>query len=177
MSAIVYFQEINYSGGIVYTSNSNIVFGTQDSVSPQYPYNLKVPSSGIKRSYWKSLCLNITGTFTSVTNIRFYSSGGSMPTGVSLYIGDQNLLTPSQYVAPTGTLGDTGNSIVGSHTYITSKTNCLLYTAGSSKTVDSSTYSSSSRSKHIVLQIEISTSLEDLGALSSKTLTWVWDEI
>ena len=177
MPAVVFPQEINYNSGIVFTNNSNLIFGTQDIVLPVYPNNLKCPTAGIKRSFWKSICLNFTSTFTSVTNIKLYSSGGIMGTGVNLYIGDQSLLTSSQYIAPTGIIGDTGNAMVGNHTYITSKTNFLSYVASSMKTVDSGIYYSAFRSKHAVLQIEIDTTLSDLGILASKAFTWVWDEI
>ena len=46
-----------------------------DQGTPQITYPIPIPAAGFNYSYWKHVCLGVTGTFTSVSNIRHYCDG------------------------------------------------------------------------------------------------------
>jgi hypothetical protein len=81
MVATVVVQEITgASGAKAFTTISNKVrLFTKDlttnQVTPQITFPIPIPAAGFSYSYWKHICLGITGTFTSITNIRHYSDG------------------------------------------------------------------------------------------------------
>lgn len=141
----------------------------------------------LRRSYWASIRLNITGTFTEVSNIRHHSDGaigwtygtaGKLKRG-NRDTGDKGVPNAS-YEQATGTQGTTGNDLEASHTYYSGQTvkstNINSDTSGSPALIDSTAYSSPSPTKHVVLQVEVDTDATQ-GEQTDETLTWLVDEI
>jgi len=151
-----------------------ITFCTADEASPGTEHTIPYPTSGTKRSYWKNLTLYITGSFTQVKNIRLFTSGASW-TGITIYCGNETLAIAS-YQQATGVEDDSGNEVVTTHDHITAKTDLFTYTYTTPKTVDSTIYTTTGYSKHVVLQMDVDSTVT-LGALSSKVITWIYDEI
>jgi len=147
----------------------------------------------VKRySYWASINLNITGTFTQVSNIRHYSAGdlNTWTLGTTGMIARGNrdsgdIGCPlASYQQALGTAGTTGYSIadaVNGHTYYngqtTKTTNLNSDTSGSPATIDTSLYTTNpSNTKFVVIQAVIDTDATQ-GVMSAKTLTFKVDEI
>jgi hypothetical protein len=199
MVATVTVQEVTgASGSKVYTSITNKVrLFTSDLATnqdtPQITYPVPIPTSGFNYSYWKHVCLDVSGTFTKVDNIRHYSDGaigwnfgasGELRRG-NRDSGDKGCPT-ANYEQAAGTEGTTGYSIEDAsngHDYFngqTTKTVALQNdTSGSPAMVDSTGLTSAGKSKAIVLQVKVDTAAN--GALSgvqtAETLTWRYDVI
>jgi hypothetical protein len=79
-------------------ANSTIWFRANDSTSTGSDSPVARPTSGTTQSYEKWLHLRVTGTFTSVSNPRFYVSSHSPSTGVTFYArttGTNTFATPA----------------------------------------------------------------------------------
>ena len=146
---------------------------TQDSTNP-----LVKPTSGQNHSFWKSIAVQWSGTYTQVSNFRLYVDGNiswALGTNGGLFIGDQSL-TDSQYVQATGTVGTSGNEVVASHANITSKSNAENYTSSNPMIFDSNTYTADGTSKHVVLQVTVDSDAQQ-GLLPSENIYFVVDEL
>jgi len=114
MAAIVSIQELNGTGP-TYTDVTSIRFCNADNYNPGLDYPCVVPKSGFSYSFWKSLVLDISGTFTRVNNVRLYSDGAigwTLGTGGALRLavhpnGDMGVDT---YQQSAGNI-DSGNAI------------------------------------------------------------------
>lgn len=143
----------------------------------------------LRRSYWASICLDISGTFTQVSNIRHHCDAGGIGwnfgTAGKLKRGNRDTgdhgVPDGSYVQATGTVGLTGTDLETGHTYYSAQTvkSANLNSdngSGNAKVIDSSVYSSASKTKHIVLQVEVDTDATQ-GVQTAETLTWLVDEI
>jgi hypothetical protein len=140
----------------------------------------------LRRSYWASIRLNITGTFTEVSNIRHaplntidwtFGTAGKLKRG-NRDTGDNGVPNAS-YEQATGTQGTTGNDLEVSHTYYSGQTVKSVDVdtdIGSPPVIDSTTYTAVNPTKHVVLQVEVDTDATQ-GDQTDETLEWLVDEI
>jgi hypothetical protein len=143
----------------------------------------------LRRSFWASIRLNITGTFTEVSNIRHHCDvggiGWTMGTTGQLQRGNRDTgdmgVPNASYEQATGTVGTTGNDIATNHTFYSAQTVKVADIdgdngAGNAKVIDSTTYTAVSPTKHVVLQVLVDTDATS-GEQTDETLTWLVDEI
>jgi len=170
------------------TNASTLRFRTDDSPTTTDTSNpLIIPDSGTNYSYWVHLALDISGTFSEVSNIRFYSDGtlgwslgtaGQVARG-NRDSGDQGCPEAS-YDPASGTVGTSGNDLGANHSYFsaqtTSEADAFAATSGSPITVDSSTYTTATSSKAVVLQADVDTDAST-GTQADETFTFLYDEV
>ncbi len=140
-----------------------------------------IPISGsLKRSYWASIRLEFSGTFSQIDNIRHFCDGTIGFThgtsGALQACSTPEGVTDANYDQATGTPGDTGDEMVANHTNVSAKTDIENHTSGSPATVDAGPYSSADNSNHVVLQQDVDTDAT-LGLQTAETLTFRVDEI
>ena len=114
MAATVNIQEIN-GASATYTNVTSIRFCNADNYNPGLDYPCIVPGSGFSYSYWKSLLLDLAGTFTRINNVRLYSDGAigwTLGTGglLRLAVHPNGDMGVSTYQQSTGTL-DSGDAV------------------------------------------------------------------
>lgn len=188
MTATVVIQELNGSGP-TYSTITSGRYSSSDAYSPGNNNPCVVPSSSYNYSYWKHHVIAFSGTFTSISNIRWYTSTAiktnwALGTGGMLLVGvrdtGDNGCPTGSYVQATGTAGTTGDAIAASHTYYKSQTTKVAdadsYSSASPLTVDSSTYTTTGTSKCVVTQVKIASDATQ-GDKASETLTFRYDEI
>ena len=162
-----------------------------NQVTPQLTYPVPIPAAGFNYSYWKHVCLQISGaSFTTVSNIRHYGtgspcgwafgSGGKLLRG-AMDSGDQGCPYAS-YMAATGSLGVSGNPIATTHTFYNAQTTPVVSadadTSGSPALVDSTVYVAANFTNGIVLQVKVDTLANGSvqGTQSEYLFTWEYDE-
>lgn len=145
---------------------------------------IRKPTSGQNYSYWIHMCLDISGTFTQVSNIKAYTDGTlgwSLGTNgdwkVGLKASAPHGLSASEYIKATGTQGETGDELnPTNHPNISSTASFFSYTNANKLSVDDSTYTSATKSKMIVIQAVVDSDAT-AGVYSGENITWEWDEI
>lgn len=172
-------------------AGTDVRFATTDAYNPIATYPCVVPSSGDNYSYWKHISLGISGTFTTVNNINFYTDGTigwTCGTGGGLYVGvrdagDSGCPMDAEYDIATGTQGTTGDwmdHVTNGHGYYKDQTatpaDASTYTSGSTLLIDSADYSAADESDATVLQCKIHNDATQ-GLQSDETLYWAYDEI
>lgn len=173
--------------GQLLNSASDVRFCTTATHDPGATYPCVIPSSGNNYSYWKHLYLNITGSFTTLNNINFYtdeSIGWNCGTGGGLYVGkrdsgDNGAPMDASYELSTGTEGTTGNTISTDHArYSTggSVVTAATYSSATPLLIDSTDYSSTDESNATVLQVFIHDDSTQ-GTAATETISWAYDEI
>lgn len=190
MAADVSIQEAN-GAGPAYTDITSARYCTADSVTPGTVNPIPIPSAGsFNRSYWKSHCLVMSGTFTDISNIKWYSDGAeawTLGTSGQIFIGTKgsgdNGCPTANYVQAGGTQGTTGNDIWDTtgdgYTYYSGETPSLAttYTSASPLSVDSTHYSAAgSRCKFVVTQVSVDDDATH-GAQTAEVFTWRFDEV
>jgi len=150
-----------------YHDVTSIRFCTRDDYNPGVNDPCKVPTSSYYYSYWVTLCLYLTGTFTDISNVQFSTSGNiktAWGPDVVMLIGirdsDDNGCPIGSYQQAAGTQGLTGYYIkdgTNGHAYYKSQTaspaDCDNYPTGNKLLLDSTHYSASgSRTKCAVIQ-------------------------
>ena len=174
MAATAAVEELNGAPTGTPATVTNVRFCTTDDDDPVATYPIPIPDAAQNYSYWKSLRLKFTGTYTQVTNVNIYSDGTGFGTGITVYIGDETGVT---YEQATGTPGTTGDELVATHTGITAETDLFSFTSGSQMTVDATTISGDpGYAKEVVLQMKVE-STATAGTLAAETITWQYDEI
>lgn len=197
MPATVVVQEVTGpAGNKTYTTITNRVRlftadQATDQGSPQLSYPIPIPDSGFNYSYWKHICLYVTGTFTKVDNIRHYSDGAigwSLGTGGELRrgnrdSGDIGVPLDTDYAQATGTPGVSGDPIedaTNGHPYYKTQTTPVVNVANDTSSnpalVDSTGLTSAGRSKAIVLQVKVASNASS-GVQPAETMTWKYDVI
>jgi len=197
MVATVKVNEINGAAGSkVYTpvgAGETVTYArycTADQVSPALNYPLPIPTSGFRYSYWKSHCLDLSGTFTKINNIRWYTDGAigwTLGTNGEVRVGRRdsgdNGCPDASYEQATGTQGTTGNDMenaTNGHGYYKGQTNpsdpAQNFTSGSPLTVDTSDYTSAGKTKHVVTQVKVASDATQ-GEQADETFTFMYDEI
>ena len=191
MAATVDVQEGNGSA-VTWTTITSARFCTTDSYNPGTNYPCVIPTSGYNYSYWKHHCLNLSGTFTQISNIRFRCDGsidwtlgtyGELRVGYRGTNGEPHGCPEANYNMATGTEGTTGHSIedpTNGHSYYNGESpatrNIENFVSGSELTVDNNTYTSAGRTYSVVLQVKIDTDATQ-GEQADEVLTWLYDEI
>lgn len=192
MAATVNVQEGN-GASVSWTTKTAIRFCTKDENNPLLTYPIPIPSSSFNYSYWKSIVLDLSGSFTKINNVRFYSDGSigwNFGTGGGLFVGKRdsgdNGCPTANYQQSAGTEGTTGyemGNATNGHAYYkgqsTPKVNVNSYTSGSPLTVDSSDHTSAEKTKHVVLQVKVDTQANGAsqGSQAAENLTFLYDEI
>lgn len=194
MAATVKVEEATGSGPTFTEITNRVRLFTADQAtnqsSPQITYPVPIPTSGFNYSYWKHVCLNITGTFTKVDNIRHYSDGAigwNFGTNGALLRGNRDSgdhgCPQANYDQATGTQGTTGDYIgdaTNGHSYYKDQTtptaNVANDTEASPALIDSEGRTSAGRTKFIVLQVKVDTDASS-GVQPAETMTWKYDVI
>ena len=181
----------NQVDGVGVNGGTDVRFATTDAHNPVATYPCIIPSAGSNYSYWKHLFLDISGTFTTVNNIRFYTDGSSSwtcGTGGGLYVGirnagDNGCPMDASYNVATGTEGTTGDWMddgTNGHVYykdeVVTPALATNYTSGSTLLIDSSDYTVADESDAVVLQVKLETDATQ-GTQADETLTFLYDEI
>ena len=175
---------------------NNITTSTRLQTKDQYNptdtnYPIPIPTTGYKHSYWIHICLDLSGTFTKINNIRFYSDGTigwNYGTGGELRRGsrdtsDHGCPIPTEYDIATGTEADTGDTIedeTNGHDYYntqtTPTTNVANDTETTPATIDSTDHTTTGKTKAVVLQCKIANDAIQ-GQQTTETLSFKYDEI
>lgn len=172
--------------GPTVTTVTNVRLRTDDTNTADLT-NPCLIDSVLRRSYWASVALSWTGTYSQISNIRHYSDGAigwTMGTNGKLIRGNRDSgdigVPTASYQQATGTGGVTGDDLVVSHAYysgqVTKSVTLQTDTSASPATIDSSAYTTDGKSKHIVLQVYVDTDATN-GLQTAETLTWIVDEI
>lgn len=189
MVATAVVQEANGAGPSLNTI-TNGRFNTDDVYNPGTSDPIVIPSASFNYSYWKSHCLNFTGTYTAIDNIRIYADGAiawTWGTSGELRIGARDAgvfgCPPGNYDQATGTPSTTGDDLETDHTYYSGQTNksdpITDYTSGAPADIDDTVYSSpGEESFYAVLQVKVDTAANGAtpGLQTAETLTWLYDE-
>jgi hypothetical protein len=165
---------------------------TKDQFAPSdISYPVPIPQSGFSYSYWIHVCLDLSGTFATINNVRFYSDGSigwSFGTGGELRrgnrdSGDHGCPMDSEYNLATGTEASTGDSVEDEtlgHGYYNSQTTPIVDvsndTEGSPAVVDSADHNGAGKTKAVVLQCKVASDAVQ-GEQSDETLSFKYDEI
>lgn len=203
MAATVVVQEVTGAvGSKTFTTITNRVrLFTADQATnqttPQITYPVPIPSSSYNYSYWKHVCLDVSGTFTSVGNIRHYSDGaigwnfgtggalnrGNMDTGDEGCGVDTANGHSDEYDEADGTAGTTGNELGANHTHYsgqtTKTTDIESDTSGSPATIETGPLTAAGKSLAVVLQVKVDTAANGAtsGVQTAETLTWKYDVV
>lgn len=161
-----------------FKTNDNQLIDTNDPIP--------IPDAGTKYSYWKQIYLYCgTAPSTKVDNVKLYSDGGGLGTGITLKVGSQfptktNALDTGYEVA-TGTPGDTGDEMVAAHAGLSASVDMFTKTSGSPLAVSISEAGSiidsvGETTNYVVLQMEV-LSTASPGDKADETLTFQYDEV
>jgi hypothetical protein len=195
MAATVAVKEA-YGAGPTLQTITQGRYCTTDNYNPGDTYPCVVPSASFNYSYWKHHCLAISGTYTSVSNIRWYTSGSvasnwALGTGGCLLVGVLDTPTlgngcPSgDYDQATGTQGTTGDYMKhgsNGHAYYKGETadpqNADNYVSGTPLDLDLNTYGPNAtvNSYYVVTQVKIASDATQ-GDKPNETFTFRYDEI
>ena len=172
--------------------STDVRFCAADAYNPVAGSPCIIPSSGATHySYWKHLFLDISGTFTTVNNIRFYTDsdiGWTCGTGGGLFVGlrdagDHGCPMDASYEPATGTEGETGDWMDhgdDGHAYYKDQTAVPVlastYTSVSTLLIDSANYTVADESDAVVLQVVLEDDATQ-GTQADETLTFLYDEI
>lgn len=194
MAATVKVVEATGSGPTFTEITNRVRLFTADQAtnqsSPQLTYPIPIPSSGYNYSYWKHICLDVSGTFTKIDNIRHYCDGDigwNLGTGGMLLRGNRDSgdigCPQSEYDQATGTQGETGDYIgdtTNGHSYYKDQTtptkNIEDDTESNPAVVDSEGLTAAGKTKFIVLQVKVASDAQS-GVQPAETLTWKYDII
>jgi hypothetical protein len=150
-----------------------------------------VPNSNFGYSFWKHHALNLSGTYTQVSNIRWYTDGAiawnyGTNANAGLRVGQRasgdNGCPTANYTLPGGTVANGANFYDASvgHPYFKSgvgatPTYAQNWLAGSPLTIDTGTYgpNASATSKAVVTQVWLSTDATQ-GVQTADTVTFIW---
>jgi len=179
--------------GPTYTTVTAVRLRTDDANTADTTNPIPIHASGVgnfKYSYWASICLDLSGSFTQIDNIRHYTDGTcgwNDGTGGVVNRGDRDSgdhgCPDGSYQQAAGTPGDTGYAIddgTNGHAYYKTAPNGVadIFSdiSGSPATIDSSTYGSPTKTKHLVVQAKVDGDATQ-GTQSAETFTWIYDEI
>jgi len=163
----------------------NIRFKTADDSTIDANNPIPIPASGTKRSFWKHIFLKaISGSFTQIDNVKFFTDGTGFGTGIVVNVGDEtptkNSGSTAGYDQATGTVGDDGDELT-THTNITTKTDAFTFNSTTPKTVSISESgaiidATGETTNYVVGQMDVA-STAGPGDLPNETWTFQYDEI
>jgi len=192
MAATVVVKELNGTGPTL-TTVTAIRFCTKDMYNPALTYPIPIPDSGLAYSYWKTICLALSGSFTKINNIRFYSDsaiGWNCGTNGGLFVctkttGDKGV-TEANYAQALGTEGESGydvDDVTNGHGYYKTGTSnhaspvsAATLTSGSPLTVDTGDHVTAENTKGVVAQVIVADDATQ-GDQADETLVFKYDEI
>lgn len=140
-----------------------------------------IPSGADVYSYWKQIHFECTGgTFTTLNNFKFYTSGSNPWTGVDINVAGQFPTNNSGSTAGYE-VANSANNMNGEHSGVSSVASVFSYTSGSALSFTCSEAgnvidASGEMSNLVVLQMKISNTASP-GDLSNATITLSYDEI
>jgi hypothetical protein len=174
------------------SGDATIRFHTADQYNPTDTTKpIPIPGSGFKYSYWVHVCLDLSGTFTKINNVRHYSDGAigwTLGTGGELRrgardTGDQGCPMDTEYDVATGVEGDSGDPIedpTNGHGYYNTQTTPTADVANDTEAspamIDSTDHTVAGKTKAVVLQVKVASDATQ-GDQPDETLTWKYDEI
>ena len=206
MTATVVIQEVTGTT-VTYQTVTNRTrlmtidaFTTQSSAQTSNPVIIPAgagqgySSGDFNFSFWKSVCLDISGSGFIITNINHYSNGDitgtwTFGTGGALNRGSKTGAKGSvaqgcptaNYAQATGTIGTSGNPIDNvtlGHPYYNASGGVADVNSDTSVSLalmDAGPYSTASKSNMVVLQVKVHYDATQ-GTQTAKTLTWQYDE-
>lgn len=162
MVATVIINEKNGAGETNTDKTSGTIrFKNADDALVDTGNPMVVPASGSDWSFQKWLRLNFTGTFTEITNLKFYTDGANgFGTGVNAWA-----KTEATYATPAEETASTGYA------------DAFSYTSGSPLSLGAGPYTSpGDNGSFLKMALEVlNTAVQ--GALTGETITFAWDEI
>lgn len=162
MAATVLIREKNTVSETATDKTSGTVrFKNADNATVDLVNPMVVPVSGSDFSFDKWLRMNFTGTFTQVSNLKFYTDGVSgFGTGVLTWA-----KAVTTFVTPTEPTVSTGYA------------NAFTYTSGSPLSLGAGPYTvTGDQGSYLVAMLEVASTATQ-GLLTAETLTFAWDEI
>lgn len=194
MAAVVQIKEANgVTPDWTVLPSGAFRFCTTDAQAPALNYPLSIPASDFRYSYWKTFVLELSGSFSKITNIKAYCDGAigyTLGSGGGVFIGtkdegDSGLAVGSydQATGEEGVSGDwmddesDGHAVYKGAGYTIN--DITDYTSGSPLDVDSTEYTTPGKTKCIVLQVKCDTVANgaEQGVQNAETFTWRYDEI
>ena len=136
--------------------SANIASGSDTTTVPA-ANPIVIPGAGTAYSYERYLQGHWTGTFTSISNVKFWKSAGTPGTGVTINGGDKGNTT---FATPVNTVSSIATTAHGSWD-----------TEGEAFTLAYVT----NYSDYVVLQLAVGTSASS-GNIGTMTSTMGWDE-
>jgi len=198
MVATVVVKELN-GAGPAYTTVSVAAparYKTKDEVTSDLNYPCVIPAAGLAYSYWKSHGLDLSGAFTRINNVRWYTDGvtdtWTTGTGGLVQVGQRDA-TPTvtaqgcpdaNYDQATGTEGTSGDDLyitVVGHAYYkilvgVAPVDAVTFTDIAPMVVDLGNHDAAEMTKHVVTQVVIDDDATQ-GLQADATYTFQYDEI
>jgi len=187
--ATVSIQELN-GATPDYTDLTSARYCTTDSPTPGTANSIPIPTAGFNYSFMKHHVLAMSGTFTRIDNIRWYTDGAigwNFGTSGHLFVGyrssgDIGAPTSNSYYRASGTVGTTGLIMASAHPYYHSLgvsasmvlASCSI--AASSYIIDSTAYESTGKSKALVTQVSVDDDATQ-GTQIAEVVTFRYDEV
>lgn len=168
-------------------------FQTKDQ-NAQGDYPVQIAASGVNFSYWKHFCLDLSGSFTTINNVRLFCDGSlfaTMGTDGGVFVGKRDAgdhgCPQGSYEEATGAghiEGETGPGFddnTNGHAYYKAQTangeNMENYNAsGTSILIDSTDHTSAEKTKFAVLEARVDDDATQ-GEKADETFTFRYDEI
>lgn len=163
MSAVHEWSESNGAGESITDSISNINFGSVDSPNLT-PVSNKITAG--ENSFEKYLRCKFTGTFTEISNMKFWKSAGTYKTGE-----DIKAAANQTYAQPVSTTSAKATVTVP----ITEGGALSIESAEGDPTIIYGASGVSGYTGYIVLQLQSTIALV-AGAVNQKTFTFQYDE-
>lgn len=162
MPATVLIREKNGAGETATDKTSGTIrFKKADNATVDTANPLVVPASGSDWSFEKWLRLNLGGTFTQITNLKFYTDGTSgFGTGVNTWAkAVAAFATPAQGTASTG------------------YTDAFTYTSAAPLSLGAGPFTAAGDAGSYLVMLGEVLSTAAQGARTAETLTFAFDEI
>ena len=190
MPAKVYVVEVTGStfgnhyflSGLGYSNTAT--YCTADLANPGSSYPIPIPNSGHNPSYWKHHMLYISGTYTNVSNIRWYTDGDLFGWGdyaasgfVSYAKSGSNGVPSGLYVQAFGAQGTSG-AVLNSTNYGAWLTTGMASGVTSSNpfTVDTRTITGNGKYSYMLVS-QVHVGSNSASGNPQETFTWMWDEV
>ena len=154
MAATFQWSESNGAGETVTNGISNVNFGNLDSPNLASPNNRVIAGNNSVEKWNRG---RFSGTYTTIDNLRFYKSAGTLPANVFI-----KAAVNAAYTAPTD-----GTSTVALNNVPTTEGTALVPTSPGA---------SPSFSGYIIMQLQ-TTGAASPGAIATQTFTLKYDEI
>lgn len=155
-------------------------FKTNTDVAENLDDPIPIPASDFNYSFWVSISLNMSGSYTQIDNIRHYAN-----TAIDWTYGNDGALnintnppglTDAQHEQSQGVVGTSGDELLTNHSVVTA----IGAITTSPVVIDAGPYNApDDQSDHIVMQVKVDTAANTAaqGLQDAETLTWLVDEI